>query len=366
MSKNEFVKRLALLLLTLVASVAHADDGWWSSAGGLGSFGKSHPSIRMVREDLKITFLDDMQASVMVDFVFRNEGAATKVTMAFPEEYESRVGKSLERFQTFVDGKRTSVRRKITERPDSKEGDSTGKAVWLKEVTFRAKQTRRIRVTYVGFVSGNTSGDRGFHYTLLTGASWKGPIGECAITVDWRKLKNLCPPFTDLTNTWTAPSHRVQRYVLKNWEPDKDLWLITTPGVWSFTVNGARVNPVEGRSYFGKSALVGPLSDPRILASVLPSFFGRAPSGKQADETDWIEWGSSVVTKFGGAFTVAGGVLTTSKGQKHKLARGFKRQKIGSDDEELVYLKDVVKALGGTYRVDPQRETAEIRFGGGR
>lgn len=353
------VRALAVLLLTALTSLVHADDGWWSTAGGMASFGKSHPTIRMVSEDLNIQLREGRNARVDVLFTFRNEGRATQVTMAFPETYEMRTMGSLDGFKTWVDGKRVSVQRKITKKGDPNEPDSEGSAVWLKTVPFRADQTRKVRVTYNAWYSGNTSGDLSLSYVFTTGASWKGPIGTCKITVDYSRVKSLCAPYLDLTPAhWRTLRRHVQSTTLFNWEPKDDLWMQMSPGFWNFSINGHALNP-EARSYNGKPYVSGSPSDPLLPADMFDRFFGSFV--KSGDDLEWTDWKNPVVAKFG-KFEIKGDRMTLASGKVVRIPRGYKSIKKGNGSEAYVYLRDVVKALGGKFSYSAREERVEIRF----
>lgn len=320
-------------------------------AGGLGSFGKSHPTIRMVSEDLRINVTDQDSANVDVLFTFRNEGKATDVTMAFPEEYQMREGRSLDNFRSWVNGKPSRLRRKVLSVGDPQaedKGDEIGKAVWLKNVHFSAGEVLKIRVSYEGFLSGNTSDDRSFTYTLVTGGTWKGPIGKCKITVTWPRMKELSAPFLNLPPAkWTYLPGRKAVTTLTNWEPKHNLQFEMFPGFGNYWIDGKRVSHQDAHEEYHVITL-GALGDPMIRSVILNSFL-------PADLC-------------GGAFSVSKGVLQFASGHTFKLPRGYKviKTKNSNDDRrdnEFVYLKDVVEAFGGTLQYDPILERTNITLG---
>lgn len=349
-------------LCLVVSSCSYADDGWWSAAGGIESFGKSHPTIRMASEDLRITLHDGEAADVDVSFVFVNDGPATSVTMGFPEDYEMRTEGSLDHFRTWVDGHRVAARRKVLVKGDKSDLDNTGKAVWLKQVRFGAHQRRVVRVTYHGWYAGNTAGDLALQYTLKSGASWKGPIGECKITVDSTHLRKLSAPYLELSGAdWRLARRRVTTATLKNWEPDDDLLVRMIPGFWNFTVNGEPIEPEDGRGYYGKPYVVGSKRDPLLRAEAFDRFFGGWVT--KGDDEDWTDWKNPVCQKFG-AFNISKGKLTLFTGKVKSLRRGYKmvRNPSGDHSAEFVYLKDVVEALGGRFRYVEGQDLVDLRF----
>ena len=355
------VRSFLLLLLCAATSVAFSDDGWWSTAGGIGAYGKGHPTIRMVSEDLKIQIVDDQTAKVNVLFSFRNEGKATQVTMAFPESYEMREGKSLDKFRTWVDGKLVSARRVILSKGDLTDedvGDRIGKAVWLKKVIFAANQTLSVRVAYEGHLSGNTSGDRTFSYTLTTGATWKGPIGSCKITVTWPKKSDLCTPCLSLLPAkWQYLNGQTAVATLLNWRPKDDLTMEMVPGFGNFWINGKHLSGTNCKSYF-KTTILGSAGDPIFRSASANYFFGEVdPIGLSPKPKRW----------FSEPFEISKDIVTLHSGKKVKLPRGYKvfhmkDENFEQRDDEYVYLKDLVEALGGKYRYDPVMNWIQITF----
>jgi hypothetical protein len=355
---------LLLLCCLSIVALSVADDGWWSAAGGIGSFGKSHPTIRMVSEDLKITLHNELDAKVVVTFVFRNEGPATKVTMAFPENYETRTGASLSHFRTWVDGERVKVVRKVTKRSDPHDFDSNGSAAWLKDVRFSANQTRTVKVTYNGWYFGNTSGGRGIEYVLTSGASWKGPIGTCKISVDYSRLTQVSVLYPNLKGVrWHVAKGSILTTTLVNYEPKNELLIQMVPGFWNFTLNGAMIDPdLAERGHYDRYTSGLP-SDPLFRTDSFDTVFG-APARDEKGEAFWDSWKSPVCAKFGGPFEVKGNTIKLGNGKTIKLRRGVRKVPIGPDQKmaEFVYLKDVVQALGGKLSYSARDNRVDLRF----
>lgn len=348
---------LSLALVLGFIAYAQADDGWWSEAGGIGCFGKGHPSIRMVSEDLKLKVLDDGFVSVDVLFTFHNDGLLANVTMAFPESYEMRTGGSLKDFRTWVDGNRVSVKRRVITEGDPKAADpqdEMGKAVWLKKVRFAANQTHAVRVTYLGLISGDTSGNRTFTYTLTSGASWKGTIETCKIAVTWPPELSLTSPIeTNLSAPilglrpakWQYIPGRTAVATLTRWKPKDDLTLSMYPGFGNFWINGKQIDPAELRKDFEfySPPTIGTTRDPMIRVSMIDGFLGQMALNHSVK--------SGLASYSHGAVTLAGG-------KRVKLARPSKTKSLNdSDQEEFVFVKDLVEAAGGKfhYNVDFSR-----------
>lgn len=340
---------LALGLFCLIES-AWADDGWWLTAGGFEHHGKGHSSISMVSEDLRISIHGLMRgniyryllvpgfASVKVDFVFKNFGPATTVEMGFPEEYQMRVGGSVDNFRTWVDGRRAHTRHKILTTGDpigsDDYSDSHGTAVWLKRVSFGAYQTRKVRVTYETGLSGNTSDDRSLQYELQTGSTWHGPIGRCHIVVTWPRIVKGGPYFHSEQSEWKLSSGRAELTKLR-WKPKQSLVADFQAGALLIRLNGI---PIESAPSGWQ--LRGSLKDPELDSGDLIDIFGHRED-VDGDRPRPV-WGSAV----GGPITEFHGYLSTEEGPMKKLRRGSRRIH-REDGNGQVYLRDVVEALGG-------------------
>ena len=122
--------------LVFLASHAVANDGWWVATGELGGFGK-HDQIQMVEERIAIDLRQEF-AHVSVDFLFKNHGGATPVTLGFPEEYAGPMDRGFRSLSSTVDGIRQPVRRKVL---SSDAEWRFWNVVWLKDVRFEADQS---------------------------------------------------------------------------------------------------------------------------------------------------------------------------------------------------------------------------------
>jgi hypothetical protein len=100
-------------VLTL-SIAAYADDTAMSGIGGNVQPLRSHSSVRMVSEEVRIDDPEDPR--VRASFVFRNEGPATDVLMGFPEMAGGASGYSyyatLTGFRSWIDGVPVTVTRR--------------------------------------------------------------------------------------------------------------------------------------------------------------------------------------------------------------------------------------------------------------
>src|SRR5579871_2709613 len=128
--------------LFLLPTFALSDDGAWTYVGTAGSFTKN-TQVRMMSERVNID-LRDKRSHFHVEFDFRNEGPATTVTMAFPEECHNYPAKqAIHDFVSTVDGSPVRVTRKRLPQRAS-EHDAVYVAVWRKKVSFKAHQSRKV------------------------------------------------------------------------------------------------------------------------------------------------------------------------------------------------------------------------------
>jgi hypothetical protein len=326
----------------LCSSFALADDAAWTYVGGAGNF-SNNKQIRMVSERVDVR-LRDKRSHFHAEFVFRNEGPATSVQMAFPEAAHGHPPKTkgvIRGFYSTVDGSRVRVKRHA-QKIGSYQG-SEYYAVWLKRVHFNANQTRRVAVDYwadngdIGdFVQNN--------YILKTGATWKGNIGDCLVSIDWSGLHDATPTFTlERGRRWdpagpksALPKHVELRY--RDFEPDFDISMNWSNYFWNFVVNG---DYVEGYGMADRMPLVeGDPRDPVMIARLVPAVF----SYSFDEEHLFPAIGAPFKV---GKHTVR--VLSRSAVQIDGERKRLRRAGPMVRDYQGVYLRDVVEAIGGKY-----------------
>ena len=174
----QMMRVFASLVLLYACGLCFSDDGWVGN-GGTPSLMKGHSSIRMVREVVNMA-LGRQETVVDAFFWFRNEGRSTTVQMGFPDEGSDPDGKpTLKNFSSWVDGREVQTRFFTTQK-DGK---------WhVKTVTIPRGRTVIVRNRYrvktgVGRIGPKEQFASYGYYTLHTGASWKGPIGEVIVNV---------------------------------------------------------------------------------------------------------------------------------------------------------------------------------------
>ena len=180
--------------LSLLQMGTHANDFGVSGIGGTYFPIKGeHRSIRMVQEKIRIDVYENLNApnypdryyDTAVDFVFKNEGDATTIEMAFPESAEGAdTGyaneSSFRFFRTSVNGKGVKVSRIIANRKLS--SGLSSEALWVKKVSFRKGETKAVRVVYRS-PWGNLAGVGYFAAYNFTGGNWRGKVEHSQLSV---------------------------------------------------------------------------------------------------------------------------------------------------------------------------------------
>jgi hypothetical protein len=211
------------LAIVICVGAAPLWANWGSTAGGsvasgnFRSFGTEQ--VEMLHENLVIRLHRD-RASVTVDYVLHNTGAAVDVRAGFPslgvrsldESGKPTEQKEIEDYGFLADGLSVGFKREKGDPTPLKalyekkfvsmintvdEEDQSGKSDMVLEwfvstVHFAAGQIRHIHISYeslYAYCSGGYSDDSDdcadrFAYVLSTGAAWKGPIMDGRVTIE--------------------------------------------------------------------------------------------------------------------------------------------------------------------------------------
>lgn len=357
------MNRLFVCLLPFFAiSFARADDAAWMQIGDAGNFTKSK-HIRMVQEHVWIA-ISNKRVRVHALFQFKNEGPAHTVKMAFPdgiEDFKPRkpsAPQAILWMKSKVDGKPAKMTRQRY-KPEKQTDYPNYTHVWLKDVSFRKGQTRMVSVDYE-----TLHGDRGDYiqdiYTLKTGATWKGSIGKAVIYIDWSALRGHTNPEID---TIRAPLYesveprmkkkeigpRAVRLEFNHFEPDFDIEMGWPPTFWNFCHNG---KPIPGLpiTQEGLTFINGPGNDPKIYVESIEQLLSPSTAQNSGDVVSFRLRNKSLKVENNKLFVDGKGV---------KLRRGYEKDgELGS----WIYIRDLVRALGGSYRYDSKLDRVHLRF----
>ena len=337
--------RLSTLILGLLPIVACANDGWFKNSGSPYDFKNPHSSIQLVKEHAHFD-IGDLNTLVTVDFWFKNHGPATEITMAFPEQADRKWVPNITEFKSTVDGQAVPVRRKVLV---ESEDDYEFKAVWLKDISFEAGQTRHIRVTYDQAKGGDMFGHNDFFYTFKTGLTWKGSIEELRITYDWSRVNKSSKPdvklgsFNEKGYQPTVTGQHSAKFVLKNIHPDFNFTAMSQTGFWNVELNGVWISPEKlynrTKRHPNDFSSSKSDSDLRITLDDVPNLFPELryqtgnPKPIDLHEMMLLAYPDAKLER-----VPVSDFLWNSPGPK----------------VHFVYLRDLVEAIGGTYRYDPK------------
>jgi len=179
---------MGVLLVLLFAGGIRANDTMLAGQGGrVAPVQGEKTSVRMLREWVKMdvypTYYD-----VAAQFVFRNDGPATSVTMGFPETGSGGIDSDMYRnrtaflsFCTTVDGSTAAARRQDARVSNDNEPNGY-RTYWVKTVAFAAGQQHTVRVEYRARPGEDTAGRRWAWYPF-TGGNWKGTVEESTLAI---------------------------------------------------------------------------------------------------------------------------------------------------------------------------------------
>jgi hypothetical protein len=363
------VRRILTLICLTLATLANADDAYWSAVGSAGAFAKSK-DIRMESEDVRIS-LHYSFMHIRAVFNFKNDGRAQTVTTAFPElmvDYTKRSDTapiSISHFKCWVDGEAVPVARKSMPLPKISDY-SNYSAVWLKKVSFAAKGNRQVVCEY----DSRCSLERQWvdsYYVLRTGATWKGRIGDCKVRVDWGRLKGVGTPTFQAASEPIAGGKRIRpSQVGPNWAefhfkrllPKFDLEMMWPSGFWNYTINGKSPQEAPLRNE-GETQMHGREDDPILDFDAFANLLGTRKEVARVDrlfkKADNLHAIRHLNLRGHGVDFVKDGVIKVD-GKDIQIRRVPKYSLNG------VYVRDMVKALGGTFEHLPEVERSDIHI----
>jgi hypothetical protein len=179
------------VLFFCVFSTAHSNDSGIIAVGGSWVVMKGkHPSVQMEREKIEMNVYADYY-DVTAEFIFRNNGGECSVYMGFPESgfgdmnsYNDSVSAFI-KFSTMVDGVTADAKRERV-RGEFNDYDAY-LAYWIKEVSFKEGQTRKVSVKYrsplgTGISAFYNGTDNFVRYTF-SGGNWQGKVQESNLKI---------------------------------------------------------------------------------------------------------------------------------------------------------------------------------------
>ncbi len=164
------------------------------------------------------------------------------------------------------------------------------------------------------------------------------PIRDFRVTVDWSKLSRVSRPDLILPGalaSWKVSGPCQRTSVVKNFVPRGELDLKMRFGFWNFTLNGKRM-PLPTTS---DDSVYGSGRNPMVQVQTLSRFLA-------------------------GDFEMKGNKLYAASGRHKGLAVGIHKRAMIRGNEKLpyVYLREAIKALGGTTRYIAYDNRLDIRL----
>ena len=166
------------LLLFVFCTPALAVTKYGHGEGGsLRPYTGRSQSIRLIRENIRITFSpDSTKYDVLTDYLFINEGANCMAQMFIPvstgglDDNKSDLGG----LRITADGSHMPAKREVLRSPVESSGFFYD-VKWITKVAFKSQQKRHVRVRYRSNLAGSC-GESLFY--ILAGNRWRGRVGE--------------------------------------------------------------------------------------------------------------------------------------------------------------------------------------------
>ncbi|MHB9029712.1 MAG: tetratricopeptide repeat protein [Candidatus Latescibacterota bacterium] len=216
-----------LFVFAAALLIVNSPEYLWANDAPVKSVGKAiqplkDVPVRMVAEEVRI-YLSAASAYVSCLFTLRNEGTPGTIEVGFPRGWEGDLINFTAK-NARIPG--TYPVKTLAEMPEWGEFNNA-KLPWWKvfEVSFDASApTVVVENAYTSHLRSRDNllmADLHFTYIMTTGAPWKGPIGDAAITV---YLRNI--PFEQITHIspqgYTRAGNQI-RWHFTNFEPSQNI-----------------------------------------------------------------------------------------------------------------------------------------------
>jgi hypothetical protein len=251
----------------------------------------------------------------------------------------------LQQFVSYVDGKKVEVKHRFPAKSNS-HGEGDAYTSWyVKRVDFALGQTRTVENDYFSRYGRSfleaTLEEQMFTYVLMTGATWKGTIGEIAINVDATRLGNIRD--IELPKGCIKAAHHQWKWVARDVEPKKDFCINLRPRIP--LLNGGKTSDACDPSW-------SRLEDPHGIAMIGSGFIS-AVGGEE--ETD-LKKRTCTIRYNGHTLMMKEGTLKAmldSKAVSLPISIEMPhRYEEGTTQESMVPLVSVVQWFGGSVTTD--------------
>jgi len=181
--------------------------------------------MRMVREKIRATRLKDGRYTILVDYLFSNQGPTGKTELCFPTDYIFAAEKvKYPAPPVMLVGKRPVIlKRKVMRNAI---GYSEYSSLWIARVHFRKGQARHVRLRYSWPTNDKYRPDSLLY--VLAGRNWKGKVRQSSFTL----ISDFTTPTAfgrpekiGISFTTMKPRRRENRshYQWSNWYPVGEL-----------------------------------------------------------------------------------------------------------------------------------------------
>jgi hypothetical protein len=179
------------IALFLFAVESHSNDSGIRAIGGTWVVMKDeHPTVQMEREKIDMNVYAEYY-DVIAEFTFKNNGDACDVYMGFPESGYGDMGgmwdttSAFLSFSTSVDGVTVTAKREYVK--GEFESWDEYRAYWIKQVSFKTGETKKITVKYRSPLGSGISayyqGSDNFVRYTFSGGNWYGKVLESKLNI---------------------------------------------------------------------------------------------------------------------------------------------------------------------------------------
>jgi hypothetical protein len=175
----------------MFAVESHSNDSGIRAIGGTWVVMKDeHPTVQMEREKIDMNIYAEYY-DVIAEFTFKNNGDACDVFMGFPESGYGDMGgiwdttSAFLSFSTSVDGVTVTAKREYVK--GEFESWDEYRAYWIKQVSFKTGETKKITVKYRSPLGSGISayyqGSDNFVRYTFSGGNWYGKVLESKLNI---------------------------------------------------------------------------------------------------------------------------------------------------------------------------------------
>jgi hypothetical protein len=214
------------IILFLFSLNGYSNDSGIRAIGGTWVLiNGEHPSVQMERETIDMNVYAEYY-DVIAQFTFKNNGDACDVYMGFPESGYGDIGGVFDTataflsFSTSVDGINVTAKREYVK--GEHESWDEYKAYWIKQVSFKTGETKKIIVKYRSPLGSGISAyfqgsDKFVRYTF-SGGNWFGKVSESKMNIYFHipveirpsekfKINKILDHYTYYRTNWEAEEY---------------------------------------------------------------------------------------------------------------------------------------------------------------